>query len=107
MSDTAIPTPEPAWAAFVALDWGSQKHAWTLQSAGGGRRNKGFVDNTPEAIAVWAADLHRRRRPGTEARIGREPASPLRSPNAVPRARVHVGLLPQDLRPLRRQRRSQ
>ena len=60
MSDTAIPTPEPAWAAFVALDWGSQKHAWTLQSAGGGRRNKGFVDNTPEAIAVWAADLHRR-----------------------------------------------
>lgn len=61
MSDTAVTTtPEPAWAAFVALDWGSQKHAWILQPAGGGKRNEGFVDNTPEAIAVWAADLHQR-----------------------------------------------
>jgi len=60
MPDTAVTTPEPAWAAFVALDWGSQKHAWILQPAAGGKQNEGFVDNTPEAIAVWAADLHRR-----------------------------------------------
>ena len=61
MSDTAVTTtPEPAWAAFVALDWGSQKHAWILQPAGRGKPKEGFVDNTPEAIAVWAADLHRR-----------------------------------------------
>jgi transposase len=59
MPDTAV-TPEPAWAAFVALDWGSQKHAWILQPAAGGKPEKGYVDNTPEAIAVWAADLHRR-----------------------------------------------
>jgi len=60
MPDTTVTTPEPAWAAFVALDWGSQKHAWILQPAGGGQRDEGYVDNTPEAIAVWAADLHRR-----------------------------------------------
>jgi transposase len=60
MADTGSTTPEPVWAAFVALDWGGQKHAWILQPAGGGKRNEGWVDNTPEAIAVWAADLHRR-----------------------------------------------
>jgi len=60
MSDIAVTTPEPAWAAFVGLDWGSRKHAWTLEPAGGGKREQGVVDNTPEAIAVWAADLHRR-----------------------------------------------
>ena len=60
MSDTVITTPEPAWAAFIGLDWGSQKHAWILQPAGGGTPQQGVVDNTPEAIAVWAADLHRR-----------------------------------------------
>lgn len=60
MPDTAVTTPEPAWAAFVALDWGSQKHAWILQPAGGGKRDEGYVDSTPEAMAVWAADLNRR-----------------------------------------------
>lgn len=60
MPDTAVTIPEPAWAAFVALDWGSQKHAWILEPAGGGKREQGVVDNTPEAVAVWAADLHRR-----------------------------------------------
>ena len=60
MVDTAVTTPEPVWAAFLALDWGSQKHAWILQPADGGKRNEGFVDNTPEAIAVWAAGLYQR-----------------------------------------------
>ena len=60
MSDTAITAPEPAWAGFIGLDWGSQKHAWILEPAGRGKREQGVVDNTPEAIAVWVADLHRR-----------------------------------------------
>jgi transposase len=60
MADTAVTTPEPVWAAFVALDWASQKHAWILQPAGGGKQEEGYVDNSPEAIAVWAADLHQR-----------------------------------------------
>ena len=60
MSDTVITASEPAWAAFIGLDWGSKKHAWILQPAGGGKPERGFVDNTPEAIAVWAADLNRR-----------------------------------------------
>jgi transposase len=60
MSDTAVPTREPVWAAFVALDWASQKHAWILAPADGGKREEGFLDNTPEAVAVWADELKRR-----------------------------------------------
>jgi len=60
MPDTAVTTPEPAWAAFVALDWGSQKHAWILQPDAGGKPEEGYVDNTPEATAVWAAKLDHR-----------------------------------------------
>jgi transposase len=60
MADKAVTTLEPVWAAFVALDWGSQKHAWILQPADGGEREECYLDNTPEAVAVWAADLHRR-----------------------------------------------
>ena len=60
MPDSAAATPEPVWAAFVALDWGSQKHAWILQPAGGAQPEEGLVDNTPEAIALWATALHHR-----------------------------------------------
>src|ERR1019366_1535671 len=61
MSNSPVTTtPEPAWAAFVALDWGSQKHAWILQPADGSKREKGFLDNTPEAVAIWPAELGRR-----------------------------------------------
>jgi len=60
MSDSPVSSPEPAWAAFVALDWASQKHAWSLQPTDGGQSEQGFFDHTPEAVAVWAADLHRR-----------------------------------------------
>jgi transposase len=52
--------PEPSYAAFVALDWGSQKHAWILQPAGSGKPEQGVLDNTPEAVAVWAAELEQR-----------------------------------------------
>jgi hypothetical protein len=39
MPDTPVTAPEPAWAAFVALDWGSQKHAWILEPTGGTDRS--------------------------------------------------------------------
>jgi len=60
MPDTPVTIPEPAWAAFVALDWGSQKHTWSLQPADGGQSEHGSLDHTPEAVAVWAAGLERR-----------------------------------------------
>src|SRR5260370_33279697 len=49
---------EPEWAAFVALDWADQKHYWRLAVAGSQKQEQGELDNTPEAVAAWAADLN-------------------------------------------------
>jgi transposase len=47
--------PEPEFAAFVAIDWADQKHYWSLREAGSKRIERGEVENTPEAMEVWAA----------------------------------------------------
>jgi transposase len=49
---------EPEWAAFVAIDWADQKHYWKLVAAGSQKQEQGELENTPEAVAVWAADLN-------------------------------------------------
>lgn len=59
-NEVAVTTaaPEPEWAAFVAIDWADQKHYWRLASAGSQKQEEGELDNTPEAVASWAADLN-------------------------------------------------
>lgn len=51
---------EPGYAAFVALDWSRQKHVFMLQPADSGVPELGELDNTPEAVAVWSAELEQR-----------------------------------------------
>jgi len=62
MSNELAPTAgqEKQWAAFVAIDWADKKHYWKLVAAGSQKEEQGELDNTPEAAAVWAADLHER-----------------------------------------------
>ncbi len=48
---------EPAFDAFVALDWADQKHAFALEDAATGERQSGFLDHTPEQVHAWASDL--------------------------------------------------
>jgi transposase len=48
------------FAAFVAIDWADQKHAWALQVPGSSDREIGTIDHTPEAVNVWAAELRLR-----------------------------------------------
>ncbi len=48
------------FAAFVALDWADRKHAWALQASGPARVEYGELENTPEAIEVWASELEQR-----------------------------------------------
>ena len=55
-----VQNPEPEFAAFVAIDWADQKHYWSLQVPGSRQIERGELDNTPEAIEVWLAELHRR-----------------------------------------------
>jgi transposase len=56
MSET-VAKPEPKFAVFVALDWGDREHAWALEVAGSGEREHGKLEQTPEAIDAWAAEL--------------------------------------------------
>ena len=48
------------FAAFVAIDWADQKHAWALQTANSLARQAGNIDHTPEAIGIWATELRLR-----------------------------------------------
>ena len=51
---------EPQFAAFLAIDWADQKHVWSLQSAYSVTREQGEVQQTPEAIEAWVAQMRQR-----------------------------------------------
>lgn len=52
---------EPEWAAFAAIDWADQKHYWRLVPADSRQQEEqGELENTPEAVEVWAASLRQR-----------------------------------------------
>src|SRR5690348_242644 len=48
---------EPQWAAYVAIDWADREHVWKVQPAEGGPCESGKVEQTPEAIEIWASQL--------------------------------------------------
>ena len=52
-----LPSEEPQWAAFLAIDWADRKHVWKLQPAGNEPCEQGELEQTPEAIEVWASQL--------------------------------------------------
>ena len=52
--------PEPDWAAFAAIDWADRKHFWRLIPVGSQHQEEGELENTPEAVEVWAASLQQR-----------------------------------------------
>jgi transposase len=61
MSESLISAAsEPEWAAFAAIDWADQKNFWRLVPAGSQRYEQGELENTPEAVEIWAADLQQR-----------------------------------------------
>jgi transposase len=48
---------EPQWAAYVAIDWADREHVWKMQPAESGPCESGKVEQTPEAIEIWASQL--------------------------------------------------
>jgi transposase len=56
--------PEPKaqleFAAWAAVDWADQQHAWALQAADSTRVEQGELPATPEAVEAWAAELGQR-----------------------------------------------
>ena len=51
---------EIQYAAFLAIDWADQKHAWSLQKANSSTRERGEVGHMPEAVETWVAQMNQR-----------------------------------------------
>jgi hypothetical protein len=45
------------YAAWVGFDWGDQEHVWALQWTDTGERERGRLEQTPEALDVWMGQL--------------------------------------------------
>ena len=60
LSDSTAPPPAPVFAAFIGLDWGDKKHAWSLQEQGSTLIQRGELENTPEAMELWAIAMAQR-----------------------------------------------
>jgi transposase len=53
-------TQPTEFAAFVGLDWGDENHAFSILPAAGGVARSGELQQAPEAITSWVADLRAR-----------------------------------------------
>jgi transposase len=45
------------YAAWVGFDWGDQEHLWALQWTDTGERERGRLEQTPEALDLWLGQL--------------------------------------------------
>jgi transposase len=54
----AVASNELEFAAFVGVDWADMKSSLCLQIAGSEQYQFSELDNKPEAVERWAADLH-------------------------------------------------
>jgi hypothetical protein len=45
------------YAAWVGFDWGDQEHVWALQWTDTGERERGRLEQTPEALDIWIGQL--------------------------------------------------
>ena len=52
--------PPPAFAATIGLDWADKKHDLWIQAAAGGPPEHRVIDQTPEALHEWVAQMRAR-----------------------------------------------
>src|SRR5437660_11936715 len=48
------------YAAFIAIDWADQKHVFSLEVAGQGKKETGTLEQKPEVIGPWVAKVRER-----------------------------------------------
>jgi transposase len=48
------------YAAFIAIDWADQQHVFSLQAAGQTKKETGTLEQKPEVIGPWVAQLQER-----------------------------------------------
>ena len=59
INDAKVENQQRPYAAWIGLDWADQKHFWSMRTADG-KLQRGQLDNTPEAIKIWASELDQR-----------------------------------------------
>ena len=99
-------------AAYIGLDWGDREHAVQLQPAAGGAVEQRTLEQRPEVLHAWVAQLRERfgGRPGGDRHRTtpgrRDPrADAVRVPRALPGQSQGAGPLSRSLPPQRGQRR--
>jgi len=60
MTDTNTTHAPEQFAAFIAVDWADEKHAFCLQAAGQKQKESGTLQQKPELIGAWVAALRER-----------------------------------------------
>jgi hypothetical protein len=59
LQDAEKTLAEPDWAAFIALDWGDQKHDWAMAVPGVNIRERGQGDEKSH-LAIWSSRILRK-----------------------------------------------
>ena len=60
MSTLPASPADPVFAAFAAIDWASKEHVVASTTMAGSRIETSKLENTPEAVELWAATLRHR-----------------------------------------------
>ncbi len=60
MNQPSLDPTENDYAAFIAIDWADEKHAFSLQVAGHTKKETGTLAQKPEVIGAWLAKLRER-----------------------------------------------
>jgi transposase len=60
MNQPSLNPTENDYAAFIAIDWADEKHAFSLQVAGHTKKETGTLEQKPEVIGAWMAKLRER-----------------------------------------------
>src|ERR1035437_8552076 len=54
------PNPAEEFAAFLAIDWADEEHAFHLQVEGQSKVETGTLEQKPEVLGTWVAKLRQR-----------------------------------------------
>jgi transposase len=52
--------PNPSYAAFIAIDWADRQHVFSVWAPGQTKKETGTLEQKPEAIGPWVAQLRER-----------------------------------------------
>ena len=60
MNNEKIKQTDDPYAAFIAIDWADEKHAFALQCSAAAKKETGTLEQKPELIGAWVGKLRER-----------------------------------------------